>query len=318
MTDELLIKFLLKEANEEENTEIVEWLSADPANRDKYIQLEKIWDASKKLALASDIDENQAWLKFKAKATPAQTAVIRPLRQPYPWLKIAAVFIAIFGAWMAYSLFNPKYTALIAGNQVVTEQLPDGSEIILNKNSEISYARNFKEHRSIRLTKGNVFFNVAPDKARPFVIDADKVSVTVVGTSFNVKHLQDETEVIVETGIVKVRLGAEEIVLVKGEKALIKGSSKKLIKEKNTELLYNYYRSKVFIANNTPLILLIDALNEGYNADIVLDPTLKTEKIFITLKQDKPLDYNLKLIADAVAGLKITRNGTQIFLSNVK
>ncbi|MNR18056.1 fec operon regulator FecR [compost metagenome] len=103
------------------------------------------------------------------------------------------------GAWTIYQFVTPvAYTAVMAGNKVMTRTLPDGSELTLNKKTQLSYASNFKNNRSIRLDSGDVFFNVAHDKSHPFVIEIDEVSVEVVGTSFNVKHVNSQTEVIVE------------------------------------------------------------------------------------------------------------------------
>jgi len=338
MTDELLIKFLLNETSEEEGMTVQAWLEADPSNRAYFGQFEKIWKAGKKLAVSSTVDEEQAWLKFKERASKnaadnkalntadqgapsadANETIVRPLRPNFSWLKIAAILVMTGGIWMAYSLFGPdRYKDLIAENQVLIEQLPDGSELTLNKNSEISYVRNFKKHRHVKLSKGDVFFNVAHDKAHPFVIDINKVSVTVVGTSFNIKRLNDETEIIVETGIVRVELNGEKIELHKGEKILIGRPDAKLIKEKNTDQLYNYYRSNLFIANNTPLQKLVDVINEAYGSEISInDPSLAAETMTTTFKVTDGLEASLKVIMGTM-DVKTTRNGNKILLSRVK
>ncbi|NQX38528.1 ferric-dicitrate binding protein FerR, regulates iron transport through sigma-19 [Pedobacter steynii] len=319
MTDELLIKFLLKETSEEENTAIQEWLAADPANISSFIQFEKIWEAGKTLAPQSKVDEEQAWNKFREKTSQLKKeAVVLPLKKNYTWLKVAAVFVLAIGAWTLYQLMTPvAYTNLTASNEVLIKTLPDGSELTINKNSQLSYASDFKNDRSVRLDSGEVFFNVAHDKTRPFVIEADQVSVEVVGTSFNVKHSMKKTEVIVETGIVKVRLGNEEIRLIKGERVSISNNSKKLVKAQSEDQLYNYYRSKLFIFKGTPLSEVAEVLNEAYGVHISVDPAAEKHTLFTTLKLTSTLDYNLDLICDA---LQLTRSGNQqdILLSNKK
>lgn len=325
MTEEILIKFLLKETSEEESIAVQKWLEEATSNRVQYTHLEKIWAASKSLSSTSNIDEEQAWTKFKARASGTETsssheAIVRPIKQSFGWLKIAAVLVLVAGAWMTYNVFGPaNYTDLTASNKVITEHLPDGSEVTLNKNSQISYATDFKEDRSVKLKKGDVFFNVAHDKSRPFVIEVNKVSVTVVGTSFNVKHLKGETEVIVETGIVKVSTGKEVVELRKGEKVLIKETSPKLIKEQNTDQLYNYYRSGEFVFSKTPLWKVAEILNEAYDAQIVIqDASIANETLNTTLKEITPLDKNLEIITGTMQNLKIDRNDGQIVLSKIK
>ncbi|MES2457677.1 MAG: FecR domain-containing protein [Bacteroidota bacterium] len=340
MTDELLIKFLIDETDATEKTEVQEWLLADPANQLHLDQMEKIWQAGKKLAVASKVDEEQAWMRFKEKAAGSGSAPAKqditairplnpdieplksgsiPLRNNYSWLKIAAILLLVGGSWMAYQLFGPqRYQDLVASDKVLNEQLPDGSELTLNKNTQLSYASNFKSHRSVKLTSGDVFFKVAHDKKHPFVIDIDKVSVTVVGTSFNIKHLNASTEIIVETGIVRVKLGDQKIELHKGEKVLIAGAAASLVKEANTDKLYTYYRSNLFVATNTPLGKLVATFNEAYAAEISFaDPELANETISSTFPASKSLNENLETVCKTL-DLKMERNENKILLSRLK
>ena len=321
MTEEILIKFLLKETSEEESIAVQKWLDEATSNRAEFTQLERIWTASKSLSTTSNVDEEQAWTKFKATtASGSKEAIVRPIKQNFGWLKIAAVLVLVAGAWMMYNVFGPaNYTDLVASNKVIVEHLPDGSEVTLNKNSQISYVTDFKDERSVRLKQGDVFFNVAHDKSKPFVIKINKVSVTVVGTSFNVKHLKGETEVIVETGIVKVSNGNEMVELHKGEKVLIKEVSPKLIKEQNTDQLYSYYRSGKFVFYKTPLWKVVEVLNEAYDVHIVIqDPSIANETLNTTLEEANQLDKNLGYIKETMQNLKIDRNDGQITLSKIK
>lgn len=319
MKDELLIKFLLKETSEAENTAVQNWLTANTANRSRFLQFEKIWNASRNLAVNSNADEEQAWQKFKERAaTLKKKPIVHPLNN-YRWLAVAAMIALVAGTWFTYDLFKPvSYTDLMANNQIVTDTLPDGSEITLNKHSRISYASNFRRNRSVRLKKGDVFFNVTHDKSRPFVIEADEVSVTVIGTSFNVKHETGETEVNVESGIVKVSVGNEEVELHKGEKVRIKDKAPELLKENNTDQVYNYYHSGVIIANKTPILKIAGILEEIYGTKIKTnDPAIDSMTVTTSLPIKYSLDENLKTLGQTM-DLKITRNGNQILLSKLK
>lgn len=318
MTDELLIKFLLQETSEGENITVQTWLNASPSNKSYFEQFEKIWNSSKKLSENTTVDENEAWGRFKQRTTQqiVNEPIIQPLKPAYTWLKIAAILTLISFAWLAYNFLGPvSYLPLTAGNSVSKETLPDGSELTLNKNAALSYAANFKRNRSVHLEKGEVFFDVAHNKSRPFVIEIEKISVLVVGTSFNIKHLAGETEVIVETGIVKVSIGKAQISLHKGEKVVIKDGAQRMVKEKNPDELYNYYRSNEFVLNNTPLWRVVEVLNEAYGAQIIIkDPTVKKETIVTTLKADAGLDANLQTICSTM-NLQFVRNEQQVLLS---
>lgn len=315
MNDELLISFLLKETTEDESITVQNWIDTSPSNKQYFLQFKKIWDSSKNLSAKSHINEIDAWERFKQKNI-SQTPVIRKIKPNYSWLKVAAVLIAVAASWSVYQILSPAYIPLMAGNTVTTKTLPDGSELTLNKNAAISYAKNFKNNRSIHLEQGSVFFNVAHDKTKPFVIDVDQVSVLVVGTSFNIKHENEQTEVVVETGIVKVSLGNKEINLQKGEKLVLANHSDQLVKSQNTDQLYNYYRSNEFVMNNTPLWRVIEVLNEAYGSTIVIkDPAIKTLTLNTTLKTTSSLDANLQVIC-RTHNLTLIRNQNEIILSN--
>jgi len=82
--------------------------------------------------------------------------------------------------------------------------LKDGSVVTLNTASEI--AVNYTEaQRSVELMRGEALFDVAKNKARPFVVAAGDTNVRVVGTSFTVRHLETApVQVLVREGIVEV------------------------------------------------------------------------------------------------------------------
>ncbi|MBO9675378.1 MAG: FecR domain-containing protein [Sphingobacteriaceae bacterium] len=319
MTDELLIKVLLKESTEEENKKVKNWLNASKANEKHFVQLQTIWRVSKTLKSENKRDVELAWTSFKERRADLklQGNNIKPLNVGKVWLRIAAILFIAVGGWIAYNLYGPgKYTELVATNQVRTETLPDGSALTLNKNTKISYVANFKNNRKLKLEQGDVFFDVAKDKTHPFVIDIEKISVEVVGTSFNIKHIKKDTEINVETGIVKVRLANDEIKLYKGEKIHIDSNTSKLVKEQSTDRLYNYYRTRLIQANNIPLWKLVNTLNEAYGSNIMLTDQVRDLTITTTFKMDSLND--ILMVTCETLNLKLTRNGNTILLSDKK
>lgn len=82
--------------------------------------------------------------------------------------------------------------------------LQDGSVVTLNTASEIQ-VRYSQGVRSVELIRGEALFDVAKNKARPFVVAAGDTNVRVVGTSFTVRHLETTpVQVLVREGIVDV------------------------------------------------------------------------------------------------------------------
>lgn len=319
MNDDLLIKFLLKEASFEEEAVVNQWIAASSDNEKEFERFQKIWNESEKLKIESSADTDVAWQKFRSRVTDPKTvgAPVRSINKRFGWLRIAAVLFIVAGAWSFYSIFYTGYSTIEAGTVAVTETLPDGSEVTLNRKTKLSYQKNFNgSARNIRLESGEAFFNVSPDKSKPFIIEADQVKVTVVGTSFNVKHINSDTEVIVETGVVKVTRGEQEVELRRGEKVLIRNKESLLKKEQSTDELHNYYRSKMFVADNTPLWRVVEVLNEAYDSKIVIDdPKIKELRLTAPFKDD-PLDQILHVICETFK-ISAVKEGDEIHLRNL-
>ena len=122
------------------------------------------------------------------------------------------------------------------------------------------------------------------------------VVVKVIGTSFNIRSENDSTEVIVETGIVQVTHQGKSVELRPGEKLVVPAKDTALVVQKETDQLYNYYRSREFVCENTPLWKLVDVLNKAYNVNIVIErQELKGLRLNTTFSNES-LDRILELI----------------------
>ena len=299
INDELLVNYLLDEATAAEKAQVEQWIAADAGNRLYFEQFRRVWDESRKLAQGSTADENLAWRRFQTRIGTTRPAA-RPVRS-MQWMRIAALFILIVGAALtAYLTLKPEPVTQLtasAGSSAIKDTLPDGSTITLNKNTVLTYPSSFEgSSRSVKL-EGEAFFNITPDKEKPFLISVNDVTVKVVGTSFNVRGVNGNTEVIVETGIVQVTKNGKTVELRPGEKVLIGRQDTVLQKQKETDALYNYYRTREFICDNTPLWKLVEVLNEAYDANIVVEnPALRAQQLNTTFSNES-LDRILEVIA---------------------
>lgn len=228
----------------------------------------------------------------------------------FGWMVAASIAIIIGLGLAGYRLFNQPVKEMVvqAKQMVVTDTLPDGSVVTVNKGSSILYPSKFGgETRPVTL-KGEAFFNVAPDKKKPFLISINDALITVVGTSFNVNSENGNIEVVVESGIVRVTKKGKTIALKANEKLLAEAKDTVLMKEAVTDRLYNYYRTKEFVCDDTPLWKLISVLNEAYGANIVIENTeLKDLKLNTTFNNESlgqvlnviSLTFNIKVKKEA-------------------
>lgn len=317
--DDLLVKHLTGEATEADRREVQQWLAWDEQNRRYFDHFRLIWEESENLAANTEVDEEAAWERFQHRARQqAATPPARVFPMNNPLMRaaaIAAIFIGI--AVLTFYLFhnNPGHVielaTIQAADSVKTNALPDGSEVVLNKQSQLSYPKEFTgDKRPIQLN-GEAFFKVQPNKAKPFVVKTNNVTITVLGTSFNVRSRGDSTEVIVETGVVQVTNDENTITLTAGEKAIVYQNS--LQKLASTDKLYNYYRSKKFVCENTPLWKLVEKVNEAYDTNIVIEtPALRDRRIDVTFDEES-LDGILTVMRETLEFSVVKEKG-QIIL----
>jgi transmembrane sensor len=92
--------------------------------------------------------------------------------------------------------------------ELQTLPLPDGSTLTLSSDSAVAVTLS-RRQRLIELVQGEAIFEVAKDKARPFVVDATGSRVTAVGTRFAVRRSADGLRVVVTEGTVRLQPGLD-------------------------------------------------------------------------------------------------------------
>ena len=318
MNDELLVKYLLDEASVVERDTVDRWINAKPENKKYFNHFQLIWETSKQFVVPSTVNADDAWRRFQQRTEQAskKPAVVIQMNSGRSWIRAASIAVLIAGvAALTYFLSDRFSTPVTVASSVspVKDTLPDGSFVTLNKNSSISYERKFKgSQREVEL-KGEAFFTVAPDKKKPFVINVNDITVTVVGTSFNIKSLGDKTQVVVETGVVRVTKNHQTIELRPGEKVVADQADTAMRKEEVTDQLHKYYRTKEFVCDRTPLWKLVEVLNEAYDANIIIGNNKLRSLPLTTTFYNESLDKILSIIEQTFQ-ISIERKDGQIIL----
>ncbi|HWB90902.1 MAG TPA: FecR domain-containing protein [Puia sp.] len=316
--EDLLVKYLLHEADPEEMRAIEEWLAAGPANRRYYEQVRLIWEKSLHLSPGHGFpgipgEEETAWQKFREKLHVPRRhhAPIRPFR----WAAIAAIFLLAALTpflWRQHTGSTARQT-LAAQNAIKTDTLPDGSIVTLNKNSSLSLPEKFKE-RDVEL-RGEAFFRVAVDRDHPFHVHASGIDIIVLGTSFNVRSHTDKTVILVESGRIGVSNRYGHLELNAGETITLGDSDRALTKTKPAaaDMLYRYYHPRDFVCNGTPLWQLVNALNKAYGDSVAIgNPALRDLPITTTF-HNEDLNHVLDIITKTL-DIHVQRTDTRYIL----
>ena len=100
----------------------------------------------------------------------------------------AAVVLCLAVGLLFFAKHNAQGVLCVqtAADEMCTLSLPDGSRVVLNGNSTLSYSSNdfTSSSRALQLD-GEAYFDVQTNPKVPFVISTPTVSVQVLGTAFN-------------------------------------------------------------------------------------------------------------------------------------
>jgi len=154
-------------------------------------------------------------------------------------------------------------------------RLPDGSLVALNATSSLEYPANFnrKKERKVKLT-GEGYFEVAKDKAHPFIVETDKQQVEVLGTHFNINSYDDEpaTATTLLEGSVKVSSGSRVQMLKPGEQAVYDGKVIK-VQQADTESITDW-KDGDFYLNHVDFKTAMRKIGRWYDVEIIYDASV--------------------------------------------
>ena len=158
--------------------------------------------------------KDELWQELNARLTANEKS--EPVVRELNWYRYAAAasVILVFGLG---GLFAKLYEVdVVAMNgEHVTKQLPDGSEVVLNAGSGLSYHPYWWWAKRVVVFEGEGFFSV--EKGRSFSVVSSNGTTSVLGTSFNINSREDSYEVLCLTGSVRVSNAAGKVELAPNE-----------------------------------------------------------------------------------------------------
>jgi transmembrane sensor len=194
---------------EEDLNEWLRWCDADPHNLVAFEAFQKDWRDLDALKVGAGAEE----------PAPARSSVDDDLilASPHPisrtrrWRLIVPVAVAASLALVALTvvLLTRQRELSVPRQQVAAAQtnraatLPDGSRVILSAQTSINVDFN-GPRRNLELSAGEAYFKVQHDRNHPFIVHAGDISVTAIGTAFDVRLEPNRVTVTVEEGTVEI------------------------------------------------------------------------------------------------------------------
>lgn len=317
------------------------WMQEHPEQKDMVEQARKtvlMLGYRERSIYAKEIESVKAKVFREINRTPqepshASVVVVRPLTPKWYWLaaSLTGILMLTMVAWLFVR--NSQYTTYATGYGEIKEfYLPDSSLVVLNANSALKYSTEWEEAGTRKVwLEGEAFFHVKKrmltedDKSADvtgfakFIVYADAIAVEVLGTEFNVNHREDQTEVTLKSGKVKLAVqngSGEEIEMQPGdlvEFAQQSQSVKKTTVDPTTRIAW---KDHLMVFDHLTLQEIADRLEDTYGVQIVFEDAALAKEQFKGFVPADNLDMLLKAFSK-LYNLKISREGQTLIFHRV-
>jgi transmembrane sensor len=246
------------------------------------------------------------------------------------WFRIAAsiaLLISVGFWWMNKGGFTLKmgqnsiYTegGMVEQKVANTEDkpftitLPDGSTVVLEKNSQIQYEKDFKGAvREVHLT-GEALFDVVKNPNKPFIVHAGNLVTKVLGTSFRIKAFDKSKEVTVDVIRGRVSVFADKkdkqkdpetdgLVLTPNQKGIFEKTEARLKRTliEKPVVVVSQETLKLFVFDEAPVSKIFKALEEAYGVEIIYDEEVLKQCALTTTLRNETLFDKLSIICKSI------------------
>jgi len=218
--EDMICSYLKGELSAEENSELINWIKLDKANKRYFDECAELWVTTKSVSGNPGYNAMKGFWNFRQKIyaaghlhNSAESDKISPFRKALRYAAVAAAAFAI-GGLLFFHIGNKNivYTSQTINEIVVPMgskaefSLSDGTVVTLNAGSTIKVDPSFGTRERIIELEGEGYFKVAKDETKPFIVKTPYLNVTALGTEFNIKaYTVDETiETLLVSGSVKI------------------------------------------------------------------------------------------------------------------
>ncbi|HAZ02851.1 MAG: hypothetical protein A2W90_17060 [Bacteroidetes bacterium GWF2_42_66] len=202
----ILIKYIEGTASYDEKQKVENWILSEARNIQYLEKVKKIWLSVDELKELASIDVNKDWNLVEKRMTERSGKIeIRSIfKSKIIYLgRIAAVFllgVVISGLFFYFGRENPnnknisqaRFEFNVPEGQKSDLVLPDGTKVMVNAGSKLSFPKEFSENNREVWMEGEAFFEVKKDASNPFIVHTSGINIKVLGTTFNVRAYSDE------------------------------------------------------------------------------------------------------------------------------
>jgi ferric-dicitrate binding protein FerR (iron transport regulator) len=293
-------RYLSGEMEDDERQRFEDSVHGEEEN-DKLLQmLKKNWDKLGSSPESRTPDTLKAWDKLHSRLNEEQLIPSKvPGTRNFPgttFLRLAALVLILIsvGVVLFLTLNDRGKGEMVNLNtqdemNTLIKTLDDGSIIYLAQNSTFSFPKEFARDQRNVLLKGEAFFDIHPDAAKPFIIQTDEAEIEVLGTAFNVRTASDGNfELSVDRGKVKVTLRkhpAKSEYVIAGQK--VTAVNHQMVKSVYTINSSNAWYTHRMHFKDEPLENILKVLNRNFNATFAITkPEIGNRRLTVTFENE--------------------------------
>lgn len=194
--------------------------------------------------------------------------------------------------------------------------LVDKTEVWLNSGSSITFPTAFSgKDRKVKIT-GEVYFEVAKDKTKPFIVNTNRSEISVLGTHFNINAYPDEeaeATTLLE-GSVKVKRNQEMVLLKPGQQASIDHRAQRInLREIDNPEAIIAWKNGYFQFERADLASVMRQISRWYDADVRYNGAFPVKEY--TGKIPRKVGVNKLIEMLSYSGIHCTINNNQIIVN---
>jgi transmembrane sensor len=196
---EWLLRLNEADASEAEIDQWLRWCQADAENLVAFEKLQQDWQDTAGFKSAPELLPNPHADAAHRRRPRLSFAALRA-SHAFPWAAAACLVVAVALGYQSFRS-GPVHEVLVATKQEPAT-LPDGSSLLLSAKAvaDVDFSGVIRD--IVLRPDGEAFIKVHHDKARPFTVRAGALTVTAVGTAFDVRREADRVTVTVEEGTI--------------------------------------------------------------------------------------------------------------------
>jgi len=233
---------------------------------------------------------------------------------------VAACISLLIVVVVYQSYFGNTIVHTTAYGETETIQLQDGSTVTLNANSQLTYAKNWENNATRQVwLEGEAYFTVTHQaNDQKFLVHTQNLDVEVLGTEFNVHNRRGETQVVLNSGKVKLDIPSakpteKELTMQPGELVTFSEEKKQVEKKVVNPEVYTSWVNDVLFFEDMPMYEIEKLIEDNFGVKVVITDTSINNMRFNATVPAKDLEVLLTLL-EKTFSLTIEKDHNKIIM----